>query len=115
MKIKNAKSIQNKSRRNEVHPLGGNRYQVVSASSGNAYSVTLTGAGGTCSCSWGQYRPAHDQRSACSHVLAALSFAAQAAGANSVSAWTDEAQARRQHRRTVAIGDGVLVTIRGAA
>lgn len=110
--IRNAKAVQSKSRRNEVHPLGDNRYSVVSASSGSVYSVTLTNDGGRCTCDWAKFRPAHDQRSACSHVLAAINFAAQEAGASSISAWTDEAQATRQHRRTLDIGDGVLVTVR---
>jgi hypothetical protein len=110
--IKNAKTIQAKSRKNEVHALGGNRYQAVSASSGNVYDVRLTANGGNCTCEWSKYRPAHDKRSACSHVVAAINFAAQAEGASSVSAWTDEAQAAKQHRRTLDIGDGVLVTVR---
>jgi hypothetical protein len=111
-RIRNAKAVQSKSRRNEVHPLGGNRYQVVSATSGNVYDVTLTGNGGRCNCDWGQYRAAHDQRSGCSHVLATIQFAAVANGNASVSAWGDEAQAERQHRRIMDIGDGVFVTVR---
>lgn len=111
-RIRNAKAVQSKSRKNEVHPLGGNRYQVVSGTSGHAYEVTLTGDGGRCNCDWGQYRPAHDQRSGCSHVLAAIQFAVQATGNTSVSAWRDEAEAERQHRRIMDIGDGVLVTVR---
>lgn len=110
--IKNAKTIQSKSRTNEVRPLGGNRYQVTSGTSGSVYNVALHQHGGTCTCNWAKYRPAHDQRSGCSHVIAAMNFAAQAEGATSVSAWTDEAQAERQHRRTMSIGDGVLVTVR---
>lgn len=111
-RIANAKAVQSKSRKNEVHPMGGNRYQVVSATSGNVYDVTLAGNGGRCNCDWAKYRPAHDQRSGCSHVLAVVNFVAQESGATSVSAWTDEAQAQRQHRQMVDIGDGVLVTAR---
>lgn len=110
--IKNAKVIQSKSRKNIVHPLGNNLYQVVSASSGNVYDVTLGAGAGRCNCDWGKYRPAHDQRSGCSHVLAALSFVAQEDGKVSVSAWGNVADAARQHRQMVSIGDGVVVTVR---
>lgn len=114
--IRNAKAIQAKSRSNIVHPLGaddhGARYQVVSGQSGNVYDVWLRDASGVCTCDWAQHRPVDDQRSGCSHVLAALNFVAQENGDTSVSAWTDAAQAQRQHRRTLDIGDGVLVTVR---
>ncbi len=112
MRIRNVKSIQSKSRRNQVHPLGNGRYQVVSGKSWNVYDVTLMGDGGVCSCNWAKHRLGHDRRSACSHVLAALNFAAQEAGATSVSAWGNPQDARRQHRRIIDIGDGVLVTVR---
>jgi uncharacterized Zn finger protein len=110
--IKNAKTIQSKSRTNEVHPMDNGRYSVVSGTSGKVYSVRLNGNGGTCTCDWAKYRPAGDNRSGCSHVVAAINFAAQVEGATSVSAWTSEADAARQHRQTINIGDGVLVTVR---
>lgn len=110
--IKNAKTIQSKSRTNEVHPLGNGRYSVVSGTSGKVYSVRLNGCQGACSCDWAKYRPANDQRSGCSHVIAAINFVAQESGASSVSVWTNEADAARQHRQTINIGDGVLVTVR---
>jgi len=112
MRIRNVKRIQTKSRKNQVHPLGNGQYQVVSGKSWNIYDVTLTGNGGVCSCTWAKHRLGRDQRSACSHVLAAINFAAQEAGATSVSAWGTPQDARRQHRRVIDIGDGVLVTVR---
>lgn len=110
--IKNAKTIQSKSRNHIVAHVAGNVYTVTSASSGNRYTVRHSEQGSTCDCNWGAYRSSTDRRSGCSHVLSVVNFVAQAAGANSVSAWTDEAQAQRQHRRTLDIGDGVLVTVR---
>lgn len=110
--IRNAKTVQSKSRKNTVRPIGSGRYQVVSATSGNVYDVRLAASSGRCSCDWGKYRPATDQRSACSHVITAMSFAAQAEGAKSISLWTDVQDAARQHRPVVNIGDGVLVTVR---
>lgn len=110
--IKNAKTIQSKSRTNEVHPMGNGRYSIVSGTSGKVYSVKLNGQGGTCTCDWAKYRPANDSRSGCSHVVTAIQFAAQEDGKNSVSVWTNEADANRQHRQIINIGDGVLVTVR---
>jgi uncharacterized Zn finger protein len=110
--IKNAKTIQSKSRTNEVKQISASLYEVVSGTSGKVYKVRLAGNGGTCTCDWAKYRPAGDNRSGCSHVVAAINFAAQVEGATSVSAWTSEADAARQHRQTINIGDGVLVTVR---
>lgn len=116
LKIRNAKGIQSKSRQNEVRHISGDNYEVVSGASGKVYQVNLAGQhGGKCTCDWGQYRPANDQRSGCSHVVAVISYAAREEGAASVSVWSSEADARRQHRQTLNIGDGVLVTVRGAA
>jgi hypothetical protein len=112
VRIRNVKSIQRRSRSNQVHPLGNGRYQVVSGRSYNVYDVTLRADGGVCSCHWAKHRLGRDRRSACSHVLAAINFAAQEAGATSVSAWNSAQDAQRQHRRTIDIGDGVLVTVR---
>jgi hypothetical protein len=113
--IKNAKTIQSKSRMNEVHPIGDDVYAVVSGVSGNVYQVRYSHQGCVCNCNWAVHRPETDPRSGCSHVLAVLNFIAREGGAVSVSAWTSPAAAQRQHRRTVDIGDGVLVTVRAAA
>jgi hypothetical protein len=113
--IRNAKTIQNKSRMNEVHPIGENVFEVVSGASGNVYQVRCSETGCICNCTWATHRPEDDPRSGCSHVLAVMNFIAREGGAVSVSAWTSEADAQRQHRRTMDIGDGVLVTVRAAA
>jgi hypothetical protein len=111
--IRNAKSVQSKAKKNVVHPLGDNRYQVVSASSGNVYNVRVHGDCATCDCNWGAHRPAHDQRSGCSHVIATFGFIAEENG-RKVSVWNSEADADRQHRPMLHIGNGVVLTSRAA-
>lgn len=111
--IRNAKRVQSKAKKNEVHPLGSNRYQVVSATSGNVYNVRIHGDAATCDCSWGTYRPAHDQRSGCSHVVAVYQFIAGENG-RKVSVWSNESDADRQHRPMLNIGNGVVLTSRAA-
>lgn len=117
LKIANAKKIQSKSRINTVCHISGDNYEVHSGTSGKVYQVRLSGLNdsGTCTCDWAKYRPVHDKRSGCSHVLAAIQHAEQVAGNVSVSAWTSQADAERQHRRTLDIGDGLLVTVRATA
>lgn len=110
--IRNAKTIQSKSRQHAVRHIAGNVYEVVSATSGSRYTVRHSVHGCTCSCNWGQHRNVSDQRSGCSHSIAAMSFVAQAAGAANVSAWGNVADAARQHRQMMEIGDGVVVTVR---
>ena len=59
-----------------------------------------------------RYRPrSGGNRSGCSHVVAAYDYLEHE---RTVSAWTDEDQAKRQHRPTLAIGDGVTLTSRKA-
>lgn len=111
LKIVNAKKVQLKSRQCQVTWLGEAEYKVTSPS-GNDYLVTLLEDGGLCTCGWSKYRAAHDLRSGCSHVIAAINEAVVRNGAKSVSAWSDEASAERQHRTVFDIGDGVLLTLR---
>jgi hypothetical protein len=110
--ITNPKFVQRKSRRHEVAHILGNVYEVTSGASGEVYTVRLhpDGQGASCSCHWGHYRPrSRDDRSGCSHVIAVLDSLDEV---RRVSAWTDPEQARRQHRPTLAIGDGLVLTSR---
>jgi hypothetical protein len=114
MEIKNAKTIQGKSRLHKVRHIGGNTFEVISGTSGTPYTVTLIAGGGRCTCSWGKYRPYRkgaNGKSGCSHVVAAYDWL-EATRSRRVSAWTDEQQARRQHRPMLDIGDGVTLTTR---
>lgn len=112
--ITDPKTIQRKSRKHQVRHIWANQYEVTSGASGSKYTVTLhtDGKGGTCSCKWGQYRPRSGQfKSGCSHVIAVVDYIEEQ---RTVSAWTDEEQARRQHRPVHHIGDGVVLTTRKA-
>jgi hypothetical protein len=109
--ITSAKLIQHKSREHTVRQVRSNWYKVTSGETGRIYDVNLGLNGGTCTCEWGRQRPDDDRRSACSHVIAAMNFRATQEGRR-VSAWTTLEDARRQHRPTLAIGDGVILTSR---
>jgi len=116
--IKQAKQLYKKGRTHAVCPVpenGANVYKVISGTSGSIYWVVVlsSGEGATCSCPWGQYRPDHDIRSACSHVQAVVAYR-EKQKQRSTSAWTDEEQAKRQHRPIINLGDGVLLTSRKA-
>lgn len=109
--IKNAKFVQSKSRTHQVRQVAPSAYEVTSGASGTRYEVTLTPAGGaTCTCTWGHYRPKSGGfRSGCSHAIAVFDYIAEQ---RRVSAWTNEEDAKRQHRPTLNIGDGVILTSR---
>ena len=62
-------------------------------------------------CRWGQNRPEEDHRSGCAHVIAAMNHQAQLKGRR-ISVWTNEADAHRQHRPMIKIGDGLILTSR---
>ena len=107
--IQNHKPLQSKSKTHQVVQTGPQTFEVASGTSGSRYFVNLLNTGGmTCNCKWGQYRTGNDPRSGCSHVQAAYAFHT----GRKVSAWANPIQAARQHRPTVAIGDGVLLTTR---
>ncbi|HXV98650.1 MAG TPA: SWIM zinc finger family protein [Anaerolineae bacterium] len=109
--ITSAKLIQHKSREHTVRQIRSNWYKVTSGETGRIYDVNLGLNGGTCTCEWGRQRPDDDHRSACSHVIAAMNFRATQQGRR-VSAWATPEDARRQHRPTLPIGDGVILTSR---
>ena len=109
--ITHAKLIQRKSRDHTVRQIGSNWYKVTSGETDRVYDVNLGLNGGTCTCEWGRQRPDDDRRSACSHVIAAINHRAARKG-RSVSAWGTYKEARRQHRPTLPIGDGIVLTSR---
>lgn len=109
--ITNAKAINAKAKGCKVEHLGGDTYEVTSCTSGKVYQVTATDAGGFCTCDWSKYRPSDDRRSGCSHVQAVYQHIA-ATESRTTSAWSTTEQARRQHRPTLDIGDGVTLTTR---
>lgn len=109
--ITSAKQIQHKSRAHTVRQIQSNWYKVTSSETGRIYDVNLALNGGTCTCQWGRQRPDDDRRSACSHVVAAMNFRAAQKGRR-VSAWTTLDAAQRQHRPTLPIGDGLILTSR---
>jgi hypothetical protein len=109
--ITSAKHIQDKSRHHLVRRVRSNWYKVTSGETGRIYDVNLGLNGGTCTCQWGRQRPDEDRRSACSHVVAAINYRAAQKG-RQVSAWTSLEDAWRQHRPTLTIGDGVILTSR---
>lgn len=109
---RNAKALQTKSRSHTVTQAGPDSFTVTSGNSGNSYTVTLHPvSGATCSCDWAKYRPASDPRSGCSHVVSVFNHIAEENG-RKVSAWASPDDARRQHKPTVEIGDGLTLTAR---
>lgn len=110
-KITNPKAIQAKSKSHVVTPQGGDVFTVESGASRNTYTVNVYEHGATCTCDWAKYRPASDTRSGCSHVVSVFNFIAEGAG-RKVSAWSSVEDAKRQHRPTLDIGDGVTITAR---
>ena len=109
--IKNVKSIQSKAKKNAVTRISNSLYEVTSSTSGNVYKVRIQGDQGSCTCDWAKYRPSSDTRCGCSHVVAAFEFIAEEKG-RTVSPWGNEADAKRQHRPMINIGDGVVLTSR---
>ena len=111
---RNDKKIQSKSRAHVVAPTSATTYTVTSGESGKTYTVTtLPNGGAGCTCDWAKYRPAVNAgKCGCSHVVAVFDWVAKFEGAQSVSAWATEEEARKQHRATVALGDGLVLTVR---
>jgi len=109
--IVNPKKIQQKSRKHEVVELDPFRkYLVISGASGNKYNVMIyhrseKTIAATCNCNWGKYHP----RSACSHVQAVVD---EMFPDYTPSAWGNMEDAKRQHRKTKWIGDGIIMTFR---
>lgn len=102
-----------KAKLHKVTPVDRDVFRVESPS-GKSYNSRFQHGveGAVCSCEYGQYRPYGDHyRSACSHVIAMYMHYYKLAG-YSVSVWTSEADAKRQHRKVLFIGDNCWVTLR---
>lgn len=94
------------------------RYRVVSGSSGKEYIVNVFQDGGaSCNCDWATNRQdaliENKGATACSHTIAVFEFIAQGQG-RQVSAWASAEEAARQHRPTVDLVDGIVLTTRKA-
>jgi len=111
--VRHAKELTQKSKAHEIKQLRAFMYEVTSGSSGKTYVVCLNETGPTCTCDWAKYRKWSDRRSACSHTLAVYRWLAKEQG-GSASAWGTMEGAKRQHRRRMDIGDGVVLTLRRA-
>lgn len=112
-KIVNVKDIQSRKNKDVVSPTSlPHTFTVKSGESGNTYNVTFLpdGTGAMCDCKWGQFRKWATPQSGCHHVLSAFEYALK----TNVAAWTDDTQAKKQHRKSIAIGDGVILTLRKA-
>jgi len=114
-KITNKKFIQSKSKVHEVENLGNNVYRVTSGTSANKYMVVLNTKGATCNCDWGFYRGWFDPRSGCSHSISAYREQIGEEEKRTLSIWTSQEDADRQHRPQKDIGDGVIITTRKKA
>jgi hypothetical protein len=119
--IKNAKTVNKKSKTHDVVEVSPFTYQVTSGSSGQTYTVkvqdnTQAGAidftGAVCDCRWGQYRPNSDPRSGCSHAQAVFAYIEKIETGKTTSAHASFDDAARQHRHMLAIGNGVILTTR---
>ncbi len=110
--ITNAKAVQAKSRSHTVEQIGAGQFLVTSGATGNGYTVELLDQGAACTCDWAKYRPRDNKQSGCSHVVSVYNHIAQQATGGTVSAWTNDDDARRQRRPSLNIGDGITLTWR---
>jgi uncharacterized protein (DUF983 family) len=109
--MRHAKSIQAKSKKCTVVPVGmaGKAYEVTSPTSGNTYRVYVNPASGifSCGCDYGHHHPGS---AGCSHVVAVFEYIARKQG-ESTSVFTPDTVGA-QHRRRVVDVDGLCVTQR---
>lgn len=115
---RHAKSLQDKARGHTVILDNSTfaRYRVISGGSGKEYIVNVFADGGaSCNCDWALKRVdtlvENKGAVACSHTIAVFEFIAQGKGKR-VSAWASFAEAERQHRSTIDLVDGVVLTLR---
>lgn len=112
--MRQPKALQAKAKTHQVIPLDHDIFRVTSGNSGNSYLVRFLPdvQGALCDCKWGEYRKYADfHRSGCSHVQAAYKYL-ENMGNRETSTWASEEDAKRQHRPTINIGDGIWMTTR---
>ena len=113
--MRHTADLKSKSKSHEVTKSGPTSFTVKSGSTGSLYTVALLDGGASCTCDWAKYRPADNNgRCGCSHVLSVMAFI-EAERGRTISAFETLEQAERQHRPTVDIGDGLILTTRKAS
>ena len=112
--MRHTKDLKHKSQTHEVRQTAAGAFTVVSGHSGSEYTVTILDSGASCSCDWAKYRPAENNgRCGCSHVIAVMAFIQNENG-RTISAFATAEQAEKQHRPTIDLGDGIILTTRKA-
>jgi hypothetical protein len=91
-------------------------YAVTSGHTGREYTVTMLAHGGAmCTCDWAKYRPAANLgQCGCSHVLAVMAHVESSRSRKVSGVHTTRESARRNHRKVLDIGDGLLLSTRQA-
>jgi hypothetical protein len=110
--MRNAKTIQTKSRTHQVNQISLDKFEVISGTSGSRYTVRIHPDGPRCSCDF-QIKRKSAAACACSHTLAVLNHIAGQDGRR-VSAWGSQDDAKRQHRAAAGNFDGLHLTTRAA-
>lgn len=105
---RNTKGLQAKAREMKVRKVRPNWFMVINPENGHKHDVVLGLNGGTCTCEYGKHRPAHDHRSGCSHVIAAVA----AKTGKHVKVFGDVTAARKAKHAVMDIGDGLVLTLR---
>lgn len=103
---RHAKRLQKKARKNTIIDHRGGVWFVESSTSGETHHVVEGGGRLWCDCDWAQYHPAEP----CSHRMTVTDELADREGW-AVYYWTSEEDAKRQHKQTLQIGEGLWVTI----
>ena len=105
-----AKTLQQKAKNNQVQPVASGKFWVTSATSGKRYLVSeLSNGGFQCVCKWSEY---HDtSKNPCSHTMAVREWL-EVASNRKLSFWSAPEEAQRQHRPIERIGVGLWTTSR---
>ena len=86
-----------------------NLFRVLSPSQ-SVYDVRVRNDGSAeCSCPYGQHRPDEDKRSVCSHTIAVWLNLFRETDVR-ISFWNSKAEAKKQHKSRLYVGDGTYVT-----
>ena len=110
--ITNIAKTSAKAKTHTVTHSGGTEFTVISGGSGSKYTVQLTKTP-SCTCHWGRYRR-KNQSSGCSHVQAAAIHWGKVKGYR-VTVRAESDNNKKLKRKTVAVGDGIALTMRRVA